>query len=725
MTYLFDFDLSAAMTAGMSTVIFTLLFIDFFDTAGTLTSVANVAGKVDKNGKVQDINKAMLSDSVGTVAGAMMGTTTVTSYVESGAGVKAGGKTGMTSLVIGLLFLACIFFAPLATSLPKQIDGAALLFVSVLFIRNITDIEWNDISESAPAILAMIAMPLTYSISNGIALAFVSYALIKIFTGKFSSTSPAIWVVAILSVIWTLGLMAFLGVKQNIVSTMLPVFLISIGVADTIHVLTEFNHEAKSKPRKQAVFDTLKSLWTPMVITTLTTAVGFLSLMSTDIVFIKEFGLFVAIGVIFALIITVLLLPPVLLKLAKTKSIDTNISQFEQESRSERCILVVNRLIAERKKSFLLVITMLMVGCGFSLSQLNIDNKAIKYFDEESQVRIDDEIINQYFAGSMVFSLTLKSNQPDTFKQAENLRKIEQIQHRLAEHADVGFSYSAVDFIKLLNQRLNEDNIDKFKLPIDEGYLVGQYFFLYESSDGRGVFDTVDPTYQTARIIVFNHSDQSTVVEKTLNDVLLFAQTILPENIEIEASGFGELLVSTKNEVIYGQITSLSMSLLGVVILLSIMFKSFKFGVLGAVPLSLTVYFNFSIMPLIGMDLDIGTALVAAIAIGVGVDYAIHFISRFLQHKNMGSNTESAIEAALKAVFRPIIFNTLVLSLGFSVLGFSTFAALANLGYLVAMTMLLSAIATLFILPTLVRLLSEKYLTIPKTTQLNLEGFSK
>ena len=201
MTYLFDFDLKAALTAGMASIVFTLLFIDFFDTAGTLTSVANVAGKVDKKGKVQDINKAMLSDSVSTVAGAMMGTTTVTSYVESGAGVKAGGKTGMTSLVIGVLFLSCIFFAPLATSLPKQIDGAALLFVSVLFVRNITDIEWNDIGESAPAILAMIAMPLTYSISNGIALAFVSYALIRLLTGKASSTSPAIWVIAVLSVI--------------------------------------------------------------------------------------------------------------------------------------------------------------------------------------------------------------------------------------------------------------------------------------------------------------------------------------------------------------------------------------------------------------------------------------------------------------------------------------------------------------------------------------------
>jgi AGZA family xanthine/uracil permease-like MFS transporter len=200
MTYLFDFDLGAAFTAGMSTVIFTLLFIDFFDTTGTLTSVANVAGKVGRDGKIKDIHKAMMADSVGTVAGSLMGTSTVTSYVESAAGVKEGGRTGMTSVVIGVLFLACLFLSPLATSLPKEIDGAALLFVSVLFVRNITDIKWDDISESAPAVLAMIAMPLTYSISNGIALSFIAYALIKIFTGKLSSTSPAIWVIAALSV---------------------------------------------------------------------------------------------------------------------------------------------------------------------------------------------------------------------------------------------------------------------------------------------------------------------------------------------------------------------------------------------------------------------------------------------------------------------------------------------------------------------------------------------
>ena len=201
MTHLFQFDLGAALSASMATVVFTLFFVDFFDTAGTLTSVANVSGKIDSKGRVQDIEKAMLADSVGTVAGAMMGTTTVTSYVESGAGVKAGGRTGMTSIVIGVLFLACLFFAPLATSLPKEIDGAALVYVAVLFVRNIVDIEWDDIAEAAPAVLAMIAMPLTYSISNGIAMAFIAYALIKILSGKTQGVSPAIWVVAVLSVI--------------------------------------------------------------------------------------------------------------------------------------------------------------------------------------------------------------------------------------------------------------------------------------------------------------------------------------------------------------------------------------------------------------------------------------------------------------------------------------------------------------------------------------------
>jgi adenine/guanine/hypoxanthine permease len=201
MTHLFDFNLSAIFSGAMVSVVFTLFFVDFFDTAGTLTSVANVAGKVDSKGRVQDIDKALLADSAGTVAGALLGTTTVTSYVESGSGVKEGGRTGMTSIVIGLLFLSMIFFSPLFLSIPKQIDAAVLIFVSILFLQNLKDIEWDDIAESGPAALAAITMAYTYNISHGIAVAFVAYALIKILTGKINGVSPAIWIVAVLSAI--------------------------------------------------------------------------------------------------------------------------------------------------------------------------------------------------------------------------------------------------------------------------------------------------------------------------------------------------------------------------------------------------------------------------------------------------------------------------------------------------------------------------------------------
>ena len=201
MTHLLDFNLSAIFSGAMLSVVFTLFFVDFFDTAGTLTSVANVAGKVDSKGHVEDIDKALLADSAGTVAGALLGTTTVTSYVESGSGVKEGGRTGMTSIVIGVLFLSMLFFSPLFLSIPKQIDAAVLIFVSILFLQNLKDIEWDDITESGPAALAAITMAYTYSISHGIAVAFVAYALIKIFTGKIKGVSPAIWIVAILSAI--------------------------------------------------------------------------------------------------------------------------------------------------------------------------------------------------------------------------------------------------------------------------------------------------------------------------------------------------------------------------------------------------------------------------------------------------------------------------------------------------------------------------------------------
>ena len=177
-------------------VIFTILFVDFFDTAGTLTSVANLSGKVDKDGNVENIQKAVFSDSIATIVGSIFGTSNTTSYIESGAGIKEGGKTGLVAVSVGIFFLLCLFLAPLAKSIPAYATGAALVFIATFFCKNLVNIDWDDISEYSPALLATFIMPLTYSISNGIALAFIVYVVAKLISGKMSDLNPAVLIIA-------------------------------------------------------------------------------------------------------------------------------------------------------------------------------------------------------------------------------------------------------------------------------------------------------------------------------------------------------------------------------------------------------------------------------------------------------------------------------------------------------------------------------------------------
>ena len=189
-------DFSALGSSLFLIVVFTILFVDFFDTAGTLTSVANLSGKIDKDGNVENIDKAVFSDSIATIIGSIFGTSSTTSYIESGAGIKEGGKTGLVAVAVGVFFLLCLFLAPLAKTIPPYATGAALIFIATFFCRNLVNLDWDDISEYSPALLAAFIMPLTYSISNGIALAFIVYVLAKVVSGKMNELNPAVLIIA-------------------------------------------------------------------------------------------------------------------------------------------------------------------------------------------------------------------------------------------------------------------------------------------------------------------------------------------------------------------------------------------------------------------------------------------------------------------------------------------------------------------------------------------------
>ena len=201
-THAFSLDFSLIFTAGFIGVAFAFLFVDFFDTAGTLTSVANLTGKVNKDGEVEGIDKALLADSVATTVGALAGTSNTTSYIESGAGIKEGGKTGLTAVTVAALFALCLFAAPLAQSIPAYATAPALIFIATFFIRNLRDIDWDDVTEYAPAVLAAIIMPLTYSIAYGIAIGFITYVIIKAASGKHAELNMGSLIIAGVSLLY-------------------------------------------------------------------------------------------------------------------------------------------------------------------------------------------------------------------------------------------------------------------------------------------------------------------------------------------------------------------------------------------------------------------------------------------------------------------------------------------------------------------------------------------
>ncbi len=201
MPTLMQLDIAGALDIGLISVIFAFLFVDLFDTSGTLVGVAQKADLLDKDGKMPRVGRALLADSTATMAGAALGTSTTTSYIESAAGISAGGRTGLTALTVAALFLLSLFFAPLAGAVPAFATAPALLFVAVLMTSSLARIDWDDLSVAAPVVVAALAMPLTFSIANGIAFGFIAWTAIKLLAGQWRQLSPAMWVLSALFVV--------------------------------------------------------------------------------------------------------------------------------------------------------------------------------------------------------------------------------------------------------------------------------------------------------------------------------------------------------------------------------------------------------------------------------------------------------------------------------------------------------------------------------------------
>jgi len=509
--------------------------------------------------------------------------------------------------------------------------------------------------------------------------------------------------VVFLSVIWAFGLMATVNIPIYAVSTMIPVMLIAIGVADGIHLYSHMqvfiNHNPDATKR-EATVDMIKHLWKPVVMTSVTTAVGFISLLTSEVYPVKYFGLFTAFGVMMAMVFSLVFLPALVMifGLPKAKPID---HQEDKEGHSHSKL--ANNFAAwiiNNKYVSIIGTALIVVASLVGMQEMWINSSFLDKFEKDSDIVMTDKFINEHFGGTSTLNLILDAEgKKDVFKEPAVLSLVDKMQKDVDNQLDiVGNTFSLADYICRMNKVMNADK-EEFNTIPDDKNMIAQYLLLYEmSGDPENLNKVVDYDYEKANITFQLKSDNSKAMNATLDIIKTYEDEFNKMGITLNYAGSGYKGLVFTDLILEGQIKSLILSLIIIIVLISIMFKNIKIGFIASVPIIVTAAISFGIMGFLNIPLSTTTALLSSIAIGIGIDYAVHFLE---QYRTNSIDTDDKMVAAQKTMAhsgRAIIYNAIVVIAGFLVLLFSVFPPNRELGALVSLNMFTSFVGTLTIM---------------------------
>jgi len=506
--------------------------------------------------------------------------------------------------------------------------------------------------------------------------------------------------VVLFSVVWVFGLMAALNIPIYAVSTMIPVMLIAIGVAYAVHLYSHLQLFLRKNPdasKKIAIGDMLKYMWKPVLMTSITTAVGFISLLTSEVFPIKYFGLFTAFGVLIAMILSLVLIPAgiMIFGLPKTK-------KAKKKEANKDFALAYNfaALILKRKSVSIIITAVIIILSVIGMQKIWINSSFLDKFEKDSDIALTDKFVNDHFAGTTSLNLILDSDgENDVFKNPEVLKLTDQMQSRLVNELDVvGNSFSLTDYLKRMNKVMNADN-EKFNTIPDSQDMIAQYLLLYEmSGDPENLNRVVDYNYSKLNVTFQLKSDNSKAINSAIEIIDTYTDEFKKYGIDVNYAGSGYKGLIFSDLILEGQIKSIVLSLLIVIILLSLMFKNWKIGLIGSVPIIITSLISFGLMGFLNIPLNTTTALLSSIAIGIGIDYAVHFIE---QYRLNAADSDDQLLIAQKTMAhsgRAISFNAIVVIAGFLVLVFSVFPPNRELGALVSLNMFTSLVGTVTIM---------------------------
>jgi len=518
-----------------------------------------------------------------------------------------------------------------------------------------------------------------------------------------------IFITIVISVLWTMGLIALFDFSLQMMTSTIPVILVAIGSAYSIHIVNHYSDErADGKDAAEAVENSIDIVGRGVLAAALTTMAGFLSLTASSLTTVKEFGLFMGLGAGVAFIVSVIFVPAILLVF------DHIFGRFPKKTKQANVRSGIDLVpflqgVAEKltqQKKVVFAIAVLLVGTSiFFSAQVRTGLNHIKMFKKDSEIRKADAFICEKFSGTTTTVIVLEADEDDYFKQPDILRKLDALKAYMEEDPEVGMVVSIAEPIKRMNYAMNENKEEYNCIPETKEH-VAQYLLL--NSDPEDLESTVTSDYRKARIVALlkdGSSDNSQRVKKKISDWL--DREI--SGLKISFTGGSQVSLDVNELIIMGQIKSLILSTVMVFVIASIILRSALGGLFAIIPLSISVLTNFGILGAAGLPLDTGTAMVSAIAIGIGVDYSIHLLSS-IKHGFMTKGAEDAVHEGINITGNAIMFNAVSVAFGFFVMAFSSFNEVIKMGCLIAFTMFTASAGTMLLLPVLINTISPKFL---------------
>jgi len=504
--------------------------------------------------------------------------------------------------------------------------------------------------------------------------------------------------VVLFSTIWTFGLMAAVGIPIYAVSTMIPVMLIAIGVAYGIHLYSHLELHLRENPnddKQIAITNMLKSMWKPVMMTSVTTAVGFLSLLTSEVYPIKYFGIFTAFGVMLAMVFSLVLIPSGIMVFGMPRHKSAKV--LKQSSKSPASFRLADAIVRYKILTPLLT-AIIIVTALYGIGRIWINSSFLEKFEKDSDIVLTDQFINEHFGGTSTLNVIIESDKPNRWKQPDVLRAISRLQSDVETLSMVGNSFSLADYLQRMNKVMHADNDDYNIIP-DSKELIAQYLLLYEmSGDPENLWKVVDYHYSKANLTFQIKSDNSKVIKNVIARIENHRPDFESLNLKLNYAGSGYKALVFTDLILEGQIKSLVISLFIIIILLSVMFRKVWVGLIGSIPIILTALISFGVMGLLNIPLSTTTALLSSIAMGIGIDYAVHFIERYRIYAAETSDKATTIRLTMQHSGRAIAYNALVVIAGFLVLLFSVFPPNRQLGALVSLNMFTSFLGTLTIM---------------------------